>query len=67
VENNNIKEVDRAIDNLVKSGKYYPMAPRDATPMVMGGGRRYNEHGRQNDSVQRTHTLTMGRAPNTSW
>lgn len=40
-------EVDRAIDNLVKSGKMFNMpARRDSTPMA-GASRGYQEYGEQ--------------------
>jgi hypothetical protein len=37
-------EVDRAIDNLVKSGKLWNAPRRDSMPMMMG--RPYPEYGR---------------------
>ena len=37
-------EVDRAIDNLVKSGKIYSANGRPPAPM-MGGARQFNDYG----------------------
>ena len=40
---NCLEEVDRAIDNLVKSGKLFPVPRRDSMPMMMG--RHYPDYG----------------------
>jgi hypothetical protein len=42
----NIAEIDRVIDNLVKSGKFFGPGSRAGpgpAPPMMGGGRGYNE------------------------
>jgi len=55
---NSTQEVDRAIDNLVKSGKLFGMPTRrDSMPLV-GAPRPYSDYGKQSMKVRARTPLT---------
>jgi hypothetical protein len=50
-------EVDRALDNLVKSGKFFPGGPRrEPMPMVAAPGRQYPDYGESMRSFHATYS-----------